>query len=58
MQETNQIEKGGFTVKKAIWDSENERMIRLRFLKIVKNELRSEEGLAIEDYIEMQREER
>ena len=33
-------------------------MIRLRFLKIVKNELRSEEGLAIEDYIEMQREER
>lgn len=58
MLETNQIEKGGFTVKKAIWDSENERMIRLRFLKIVKNELRSEEGLAIEDYIEMQREER
>ena len=57
MLETNQIEKGGFTVKKAIWDSENERMIRLRFLKIVKNELRSEEGLAIEDYIEMQREE-
>ena len=58
MLETNQIEKGGFTVKKAIWDSENEHMIRLRFLKIVKNELRSEEGLAIEDYIEMQREER
>lgn len=57
MLEINQIEKGGFTVKKAIWDSGNEHMIRLRFLKIVKNELRSEEGLAIEDYIEMQREE-
>lgn len=55
MLEINQIEKGGFTVKKAIWDSGNEHMIRLRFLKIVKNELRSEEGLAIEDYIEMQR---
>lgn len=51
MLDVNCDGKRGFTVKKALWDQEKKSMTRVRFLKIHKDSLRSDEGLSIEDFI-------